>query len=392
MRVLYYSIAVLYCFYHIQILHAQDKNDDIIVLQQQLKKEKKQQNIARSEASNIIRELTQIQQKIKNYSSKSRMIEFDILKLREENTQLKLRQDQLLNIFNKNRDNFIKGLTVLKSLKNQYNSIISLLLYPGTPAQSAQAQNLIKDMMPKLLFSMNKHRQILRDITLTVNNISKKEKLLLIRQSEQKELQAILNRDLQKRQQYLSEQQDFIRKSQKNITKLTQKIENLTGLINKIRENEKKVNYQRPEEIAYISLRSFPDVPLLLSPVVGRVITNYGESLKANRTSRAIIIEAAANAQIIAPFDGRIVFAGDFKNLGNVIIIYHIGDYHSVIIGAAQYYVFVGQHVSTGEPIGRLYSDNPTIHYELRRKGQAINPLRWINDTNIQIAFKNKSK
>ena len=48
-------------------------------------------------------------------------------------------------------------------------------------------------------------------------------------------------------------------------------------------------------------------------PVVGRVKGRYGEVIRPGITRKGIEIETAAGAQVVAPYDGKVVFAGDFR-------------------------------------------------------------------------------
>ncbi|MBU0859836.1 MAG: peptidoglycan DD-metalloendopeptidase family protein [Alphaproteobacteria bacterium] len=72
-------------------------------------------------------------------------------------------------------------------------------------------------------------------------------------------------------------------------------------------------------------------------------------------------------------------FSGPFKNYGNMIIIEHKKDYHSLIAGLTRLDVREGTSVNAGEPVGSLPSSSsrggkPTLYYELRQKGRPVNP------------------
>src|SRR5204862_3322443 len=50
----------------------------------------------------------------------------------------------------------------------------------------------------------------------------------------------------------------------------------------------------------------------LAIPVSGRVIVNYGEADEGALGAKGITIQTRAEAPVVAPFDGRVVFAGLF--------------------------------------------------------------------------------
>jgi len=89
-------------------------------------------------------------------------------------------------------------------------------------------------------------------------------------------------------------------------------------------------------------------------------------------------LETAPGAQVVAPFEGRIVYAGNFRGYGELLIIEHGEGYHSLLSGLARIDSAMGQWVVSGEPVGvmgRSDRGNPVLYVELRRNGHPINPL-----------------
>lgn len=120
----------------------------------------------------------------------------------------------------------------------------------------------------------------------------------------------------------------------------------------------------------------------LIQPARGELESQYGESDEFGVANRGIIINTRPGAQVVAPFDGQIVFAGPFRRYGQILIIEHGGGYHSLVAGLARVDGIVGQWVLAGEPIGLMGStgsDDPKLYVELRRNGQPINPLPWLS-------------
>ena len=128
-------------------------------------------------------------------------------------------------------------------------------------------------------------------------------------------------------------------------------------------------------------LRSFPSRGPITTPVVGHLVGRFGENTRFGNTLNGIQLEARLDAQVIAPFDGQVVFSGPFRNYGQILIIEHRGGYHTVLAGLSRIDAVVGQWLLAGEPIGVLAARNqgkPTLYIELRHNGQPINPAPWI--------------
>ena len=116
-------------------------------------------------------------------------------------------------------------------------------------------------------------------------------------------------------------------------------------------------------------------------PVQGVVLTGFGETDSIGAKSQGLSVEAPPGALVVAPMGGRIKFAGTFKNYGKMIIIEHESGYYSLIGGLGGISAAVDQAVRPGEPIGKLpgassRGASPVLYYELRHKGQAIDPSR----------------
>jgi murein hydrolase activator len=112
--------------------------------------------------------------------------------------------------------------------------------------------------------------------------------------------------------------------------------------------------------------------PAYRLPVVGRIVTGYGEVSGEGTRSRGLTIATAAGAQVAAPARGRIVYAGPFRSYGRIVIIDHGGGWTSLITDMVAVSVDVGQTVDQGFPIGRTGPDRPRLTIELRRAGQPI--------------------
>ena len=120
-------------------------------------------------------------------------------------------------------------------------------------------------------------------------------------------------------------------------------------------------------------------------PVAGSLTGKYGAAAQtsgdAGLLSKGITITARAGAQVVAPFDGIVAFAGPFRGYGQLLIIEHSEGYHTLLAGMGHIDAAVGQRVLAGEPVGVMENEGaPALYVELRRDGQPINPLPWLAD------------
>jgi murein hydrolase activator len=135
----------------------------------------------------------------------------------------------------------------------------------------------------------------------------------------------------------------------------------------------------------------------LALPASGKRVIGYGERTEVGATSKGIVIETRASAQITSPSDGWIVYAGEFRSYGQLLIINAGGGYHMVLAGLTRIDVSVGQFVLAGEPVGAMGTSGPgpetrqsaraaagksqdalpVLYVEFRKDGRPFDPTPW---------------
>jgi septal ring factor EnvC (AmiA/AmiB activator) len=124
-------------------------------------------------------------------------------------------------------------------------------------------------------------------------------------------------------------------------------------------------------------------------PVNGARIREYGASDGAGGTQKGVSIAAHSGAEITAPCDGWVVYAGPFRSYGQLLILNAGGGYHVLLAGMERISVDLGQFVLTGEPVavmgggsqvstaGATGAKQPVLYVEFRKDGAPIDPSPW---------------
>jgi murein hydrolase activator len=107
-------------------------------------------------------------------------------------------------------------------------------------------------------------------------------------------------------------------------------------------------------------------------PVEGRILTGVGEISDGGVHARGLTFETRAEAPVIAPAGGRVVYAAPFRRYGNVVIIDHGRGWLTVLTDLGSLGVRAGQTVARGSPIGRAGAGAPHVTVELRRNGRPV--------------------
>jgi septal ring factor EnvC (AmiA/AmiB activator) len=119
----------------------------------------------------------------------------------------------------------------------------------------------------------------------------------------------------------------------------------------------------------------------LTLPARGEITKEFGRADAYGAASKGITILTRQGAEIVAPYDGRVVYAGPFRGYGQILIIEHSEGYHSLLAGLSRVDAAAGQWVLAGEPVGAMgeqATGDPELYLELRRNGRPINPLPWL--------------
>lgn len=120
------------------------------------------------------------------------------------------------------------------------------------------------------------------------------------------------------------------------------------------------------------SLPAADGTPRYRLPASGDVATGFGEVSPSGVRSRGLTLATQADAKVVAPARGTVVFAKPFRSYGQVVIIAHGSGWTTTMTGLASIDVKPGERVSPGDPIGTAGGDAPHVTVELRRDNRPI--------------------
>jgi septal ring factor EnvC (AmiA/AmiB activator) len=136
--------------------------------------------------------------------------------------------------------------------------------------------------------------------------------------------------------------------------------------------------------VAFASLRG--QVPV---PVNGVKLKEFGAPDGSGGSEKGLSIATRAGAQVTAPADGWVVYAGAFRSYGQLLILNVGGGYHVLLAGMERISVDLGQFVLTGEPVALMGngshiaavlatgSSQPVLYVEFRKDGTPVDPGPW---------------
>jgi septal ring factor EnvC (AmiA/AmiB activator) len=133
----------------------------------------------------------------------------------------------------------------------------------------------------------------------------------------------------------------------------------------------------------------------LMRPSSGVNVIDFGAADGFGGISQGLSVVTRAEAQVVAPADGWVLYKGDYLNYGQIIILNAGDDYTMLLAGLDKVQVEIGQFVLMGEPVGTMGSrtigqavttsagvQRPTLYIEMRKNNEPVDPTGWWADSN----------
>jgi len=198
----------------------------------------------------------------------------------------------------------------------------------------------------------------------------------------QAKLLSLLAEQKQKRKSLL------IAKNQRkgNLALLKKQFTNTTSSVEYLKKNEqilidtlKNLQEDIKQQLTFEGLKSTKGK--LKWPSRGRLKHKFGQRKYGRLKWKGVLINAKEGASVTTIHNGKVIFADWLKGFGWVIVIDHGKGFMSLYGHNQALLKSVGEEVSQGELIALVGQsggqDNPGLYFEIRHKGQAINPTKW---------------
>jgi septal ring factor EnvC (AmiA/AmiB activator) len=384
--------------------NATDKSPALETIQKKLEKAQSQKSALDQRKRELARDAASLRRKMINSARTTQEREAILSQLETQLVELETDAQRRQKALSAQRHNYAGTMNALGRLSRTRPEV--LLFTPGKPIDNVRSAMLLRIAIPQLkdrahdlAAEIENLARVKRDIEGKVGRLRKADDSL---GQERKRLRSLLTkkRALQRKTEA---QRAKVRGAMKRLTRKAKNLRDLVARLNAARETIAKkplsgsvapatspdgATTSAPTASVALSapkmprgLRTFPDKGPLTTPIIGRLVGRFGDRTQFGNTLNGIQLQGRRDGQVIAPFDGKVVFSGPFRNYGQILIIEHRGGYHTVLAGLSRIDATVGQWLLAGEPVGVLAARSqgkPTLYVELRHNGQPINPAPWI--------------
>jgi murein hydrolase activator len=389
---------------------------DLDAIQKQIEKSKAQQEELKAKAAQLDKEIADLQAAAVKAAHDVQETESRVTELEDTLAALSDEEKEKTAALEAERGRLTQAVIALQRLSTQPRE--ALLFSSEAPIDAARTTRLLAIITPELdararalqsdlneLQEMREHMAHERDeLAGAVTKLAK----------ENGRLSGLIGKKAQAQKSTLAESAS----AQSKLEKLAGQAKNLQDLVDRLKKAEAETGPAAPPETATEQLaalapgavpkatgqrmkqpadfRNFPDADridsrnVVFTPARGHILTKFGGPTDTGGPSKGLVLETRTGAQIVAPFDGKIVFQGPFRSYGQILIIEHGGGYHTVLAGLDRVDAVVGQWLLAGEPVGSMAAagapqgigdlspaGRPKLYLELRRNGQPIDPVPW---------------
>lgn len=382
-------------------IEAQERRD-LEKLERQIESGRKQRNTLQKQQQSIEQDLARLRADLIRAARSAQEHEALLNKLEAKIPELEKEAASRATQLEARRRQMTGTLAALERLSR--NPPHALLLSGGTPVEVVRSVLLLRAAVPQLQSRAEALRGELEKIASIQDELDQRRRQ--IRQAgkelelERERLNVLMKHKGTLRRRTAEES----RRVDERLASLDRKARNLRDLFSQVEEHNRRKREApqpaapkpelRPEaalpdsSVRPEGLRTADPVQGSMTlPARGRLVEGFGTSTTAGNVAKGATFETRAGAQVVAPYDGKVAFAGAFRGYGQILIMEHGDAYHTLLAGLKRVDVGVGQWLLAGEPVGIMGSQEagPRLYVELRRKGLPVNPLPWFTAANEKV-------
>lgn len=180
----------------------------------------------------------------------------------------------------------------------------------------------------------------------------------------------------------INSQKEAYLKSLKELEQSSLEIKNIIERIYKQQEEDSEKTSRK--EVPTITLK--PKKGILALPIQGKLISGYGrqKNIEFNTYTfnSGIDISAPLGQVVRAAGSGEVIYTGNIKGYGQIIIIDHGGRITTLYAHLSKILIDIGDKVKKEQVIGQVGDSggvsSTRLHFEVRVEGKPTDPMNWL--------------
>ena len=360
---------------------------DLTHLQNQIRQEQQASEVNAKKAAELSGELKNVQKQMVKLAKTVQEKEDDLTRLENRQKQMQERERELKARLSLTNRQIVQVVTGIQTLAIRPPELA--LMEVQAPLNTLRSRMMMGYSLPVIQGTNKQVRQDLAELSRLQADLQEQIVRIKSTQSQLSEQSSQMDRLLQQKSILQAQYQVSQAQSQERVKTLGAQARDLKDLLDRL-DNEKKeatrmavqhISQNKPafrQNTPAVSSGAFSKAKGRLPyPVRGNITGRFGDTMVGGAHAKGITLTARPSARVIAPFDGTVLFAGPFKNYGELVILDHGDSYLTLLAGMETINPTVGQQVLAGEPIGQMKATKPDLYFEIRKEGQPIDPTSW---------------
>lgn len=379
--------------------------DDLRRIESRIREERQVQQESQRKANELSGEVSSVQKQMVQLAKTIQEKEESLSSLEQKQKQTLARQNELEKRLSLTDKQLVQVVTGMQTLALRPPEL--LFVNPSMPMDIVRSRMLMRHSLP-IIGGINKQtRSDLAELSQVRSDLQQQIVQIRTARAQLSEKSDQMDRLLQQKSLLQAQYQASQKQAQERVQALASQASDLKDLLARLEAEKKRQEERRQQEQMRVTqaavqrmnqarpsfrmpasgtlLTSRPGAPggfarsygRLAYPVRGEITQKFGETTLSGAHTKGITITGRPKAQVISPFDGTVLFAGPFKNYGQLVIIDNGDNYLTLFAGMDRINPTVGQEVLAGEPIGQMRENRPDLYIEIRKNGQPVNPEPW---------------
>lgn len=228
-----------------------------------------------------------------------------------------------------------------------------------------------------------------KDVARKIETYQEKSQQLLAKKDKIETQKEAIKDTFKKKQEDLQDAHRLYEQSQKELKELKDSAEQLQKILKEAERQRaaaaKKAGTHASAATLNINKHSLP------WPVSGKIISSFGKEyqkeLKTWIFRDGLKISARNGEPVVTVADGNVIFAGEFRSYGNVVIVDHNGGFFTIYGFLSEIRVRRGQALHKGQIVGAAGKDTQgaamgsgadAVYFEIRVGTTATDPEDWL--------------
>ncbi len=379
--------------------------DDLRRIESRIREERQVQQESQRKAAELSGEVNSVQKQMVQLARTIQEKEESLSTLEQKQKQTRARQEELEKRLSLTDKQLVQVVTGMQTLALRPPELV--FMNPALPVDMVRSQILMRHSLPVIGGINRQTRSDLAELSQVRSDLQRQIVQIRAARTQLAEKSGQMDRLLQQKSLLQAQYQASQNQARERVQALASQASDLKDLLARLEAEQKRQEEQRRQEQMRVTqaavqrmnqarpsfrmpasgtlLTSRPGAPggfaraygRLAYPVRGEITQKFGETTLSGAHTKGMTITGRPRAQVISPFDGTILFAGPFKNYGQLVIIDNGDNYLTLFAGMDRINPVVGQEVLAGEPIGQMRENRPDLYIEIRKNGQPVDPEPW---------------